>query len=135
MCRQCAAKSLPRRPSGRSSLAVIISALLVSPIVALGQASTVEVRWRNAERAKDMQVYVIDRIAKKEYKNDRQITPGGTGTARVMQDGDKYIDIMFSIVMKDDKGASTYRYICRRTSATGSVSFDLSLGASSGSPC
>jgi hypothetical protein len=56
MFRQCAAKSLPRRASGRPSLAVIISALLVSPIVALGQASTVEVRWRNAERAKDMQV-------------------------------------------------------------------------------
>jgi hypothetical protein len=107
----------------------------MSPIAAFGQAATVEVRWRNAEKAKDMQVYVIDRIAKKEYKNDRQITPGGTGTARVTQDKDKYIDIMFSILMKDDNGASTYRYICKRTSATGSVSFDLLWGASSGSPC
>jgi len=132
---QYEAKYLPRSASGRQSLAVTIWALLMSPIAAFGQAATVEVRWRNAEKAKDMQVYVIDRIAKKEYKNDRQITPGGTGTARVTQDKDKYIDIMFSILMKDDNGASTYRYICKRTSATGSVSFDLLWGASSGSPC
>jgi hypothetical protein len=119
----------------KATPAVLLSTILMGAIAAHAQGATIDVRYRNAEKTKDMQVYIIDRIAKKTYENNRQITPGGTGTAKVMQDKDKYIDIMFSIVVKDDKGASTYRYICKRTSATGSVSFDLSWNARSGSAC
>lgn len=101
--------------------AFVVATLAGAGLVAAQPAKFVKLNYRNASKI-EIQVYTVDNVSKKTVEKKNQITPGGSDSSQAMVDKDGNIDVLFSIVGKNDKGASEYRCKPVKTSAASAPS-------------
>jgi hypothetical protein len=118
----------------KASLAIVFS-ILIGVTAAQPQAKFVKLRMHNAAKV-DIQVYVVDKIAKTtDESNKRTVTPNGVLESKAMLDPKGYINIVFSILGKDDKNVSVYRCYEISTSTEGKSELSYDLSMQSGRSC
>jgi hypothetical protein len=118
----------------KASLAIVFS-ILIGVTAAQPQAKFVKLRMHNAAKV-DIQVYVVDKIAKTtDESNKRTVTPNGVLESKAMLDPKGYINIVFSILGKDDKNVSVYRCYEISTSTEGKNELSYDLSMQSGRSC
>jgi hypothetical protein len=85
-------------------------------LVTAQPAKTVKLNYSNGSKV-EIQVYTVDRVSKQTVEKKNMITPGGSDSSQAVVDKDGNIDILFSIVGKNDQGVSEYHCKAVKTSA------------------
>jgi hypothetical protein len=114
-----------------ATLAVACLAILTAITPTYADGPFVKLRFNNKAKI-DVQVYVVDHIAKKTDENKRDITPNSSSESKAMMDKDGYIDIELSMVFRDPAKGSSYRCLPVRTLAKGQSTLTYDLTAESG---
>jgi len=81
----------------------------------------VKLNYRNGSKV-EIQVYTVDKISGKTVEKKNQITLGGGDSSQAMVDKDGNIDIVFSIVGKNNQGVSEYHCKPVKTNASSATS-------------
>jgi hypothetical protein len=101
--------------------AFVTAQLVGAGLVSAQAPKSVKLNYRNGSKV-EIQVYTVDNVLKKTVEKKNQITPGGSDSSQAMVDKDGNIDVVFSVVGKNDKGVSEYHCKSLKTSASSASS-------------
>jgi hypothetical protein len=95
---------------------VVAATLFGAGLVTAQPAKVVKLNYSNGSKV-EIQVYTVDHVSKQTVEKKNLITPGGSDSSQAVVDKDGNIDILFSIVGKNDTGVSEYHCKAVKTSA------------------